>query len=85
MGSRNQFKREEDWLRYKSNENKRTRVNAKLNYDEAKQNGTCNKCKSKCSINPRTNKSYWLCDNHLLKLREKYNASNLETPIGPSL
>lgn len=81
MGNRNQFKRHEDWLVYQSNENERNRVNAKLNYDEAKQNGTCKKCKTICSMNPKTNKPYWLCDNCLLKQKEKYNTSNLETPI----
>lgn len=78
MGSRHQFKKEEDWLVYQSNERERNRIKAQLDYEENKLNGTCNKCKFKCSINPRTNKPYWLCDDHLSKLREKYNASNLE-------
>lgn len=80
MGSRNQFKRHEDWLVYQSNENERCRIKSKLNYEENKLNGTCNRCKNICSINPKTNKPYWLCDNHLIKLR-KSNVSNMETPI----
>ena len=81
MGSRKQFKREEDWLRYQSNERERNKIKAKLDYDEDKQLGLCKKCKVKCSMNPRTNKPYWLCDVDLLKQREKYNGTNLETPI----
>lgn len=66
---RAKFKREIDYLRYCARQRKRVRIRAKLNYDDDRYLGICNKCGLKCSINPKTEYYFWLCDNHLAKQR----------------
>lgn len=62
MGNRRQFKNEEDWLIYKSNERIRLKLRMKKEYDMEKNLGLCHKCGCKCNINLKTNKYYWRCN-----------------------